>query len=45
MHPGQKLHPGARVTFAGRRALTLRAEVLEQHFHGRRTIRLWSDER
>jgi S-adenosylmethionine:tRNA ribosyltransferase-isomerase len=42
MHPGQKLHPGARVVFR-RNGLELRAEVLEQHFHGRRTIRLWSD--
>jgi S-adenosylmethionine:tRNA ribosyltransferase-isomerase len=42
MHPGQKLHPGARVVFQ-RDGLELRAEVLEQHFHGRRTIRLWSE--
>ncbi len=42
MHPGQKLHPGARVVFR-REELELRAEVLEQHFHGRRTIRLWSE--
>jgi S-adenosylmethionine:tRNA ribosyltransferase-isomerase len=42
MHPGQKLHPGAKVAFEGA-GLALRAEVLEQHFHGRRTIRLWSD--
>jgi S-adenosylmethionine:tRNA ribosyltransferase-isomerase len=42
MHPGQKLHPGARVLFEGA-GLALRAEVLEQRYHGRRTIRLWSD--
>jgi S-adenosylmethionine:tRNA ribosyltransferase-isomerase len=42
MHPGQKLHPGAQVVFE-RAGKTLRAEVLERHFHGRRTIRLWSD--
>ncbi len=42
MHPGQKLHPGAKVVFQGA-GRALRAEVLEQHFHGRRTIRLWSD--
>jgi S-adenosylmethionine:tRNA ribosyltransferase-isomerase len=41
MHPGQKLHPGAKVLFEGA-GLALRAEVLEQHYHGRRTIRLWS---
>ena len=44
MHPGQKLHPGARVRFEGS-GVTLCAEVLEQHFYGRRTIRLWSDDR
>jgi S-adenosylmethionine:tRNA ribosyltransferase-isomerase len=43
VHPGQKLHPGANVWFE-RAGLALRAEVLEQHFHGRRTIRLWSDD-
>ena len=43
MHPGQKLHPGARAVFEGR-GFTLRAEVLEQHFHGRRSIRLWTDD-
>jgi S-adenosylmethionine:tRNA ribosyltransferase-isomerase len=42
MHPGQKLHPGARVVFQ-RDGVELRAEVLEQHFHGRRTIRLSSE--
>jgi S-adenosylmethionine:tRNA ribosyltransferase-isomerase len=43
MHPGQKLHPGARVVFEaqGRR---LNGEVLEQHFFGRRTVRLWTDD-
>ncbi len=43
MHPGQKLHPGAKVSFEGA-GLTLCAEVLERHFHGRRTIRLWCDD-
>ena len=42
MHPGQKLHPGARVVFE-RDGRQLCAEVLEQHFYGRRTVRLWSD--
>jgi len=42
MHPGQKLKPGARVRFEGD-AGVLMAEVLERHFHGRRTIRLWSE--
>jgi len=42
MHPGQKLKPGAQVRFEGE-AGVLMAEVLERHFHGRRTIRLWSE--
>lgn len=42
MHPGQKLHPGARVRFEAAGAAVLWAEVLERHFHGRRTIRLWT---
>jgi len=42
MHPGQKLKPGAFVRFEGE-AGVLMAEVLERHFQGRRTIRLWSE--
>ena len=42
VHPGQKLQPGARMTFQGGQH-TLHGEVLDQHFHGRRTIRLWAD--
>ena len=42
MHPGQKLKPGALVRFDGD-AGVLMAEVLERHFHGRRTIRLWAE--
>ena len=42
MHPGQKLKPGTEVVFPGVR--TLLGEVLEQHFFGRRTIRLWTDD-
>ena len=42
MHPGQKLHPGARVEFPGPDE-PLRGEVVARHFHGRRTIRLWTD--
>jgi len=44
MHPGQKLAPGARVVFEGAGAATLHGEVLERHFHGRRSIRLWTGE-
>jgi S-adenosylmethionine:tRNA ribosyltransferase-isomerase len=42
MHPGQKLKPGARVVFDG--PCTLRGEVLERHFFGRRIVRLWTDD-
>jgi S-adenosylmethionine:tRNA ribosyltransferase-isomerase len=42
MHPGQKLKPGARVVFEGARIL--HGEVLERRFHGRRSIRLWTDD-
>ena len=43
VHPGQKLKPGRRMAFEGQGTL-LRAEVLDRHFHGRRTIRLWTDD-
>lgn len=43
MHPGQKLKPGARVLFEGPDVL-LRGEVMERRFHGRRTIRLWTED-
>ena len=42
MHPGQKLKPGAVVKFEGE-AGALMGEVLERHFQGRRTIRLWPE--
>ncbi len=42
MHPGQKLKPGSLVRFDGA-AGVLMGEVLERHFQGRRTIRLWSE--
>jgi S-adenosylmethionine:tRNA ribosyltransferase-isomerase len=43
MHPGQKLKPGARVAFASG-STTLHGEVLERRFHGRRHIRLWTED-
>ena len=43
MHPGQKLKPGARVLFE-RDGGQLHGEVLARHFHGRRTVRLWTDD-
>lgn len=42
VHPGQKLQPGARMIFHGTRHV-LHGEVLDRHFHGRRTIRLWTE--
>jgi S-adenosylmethionine:tRNA ribosyltransferase-isomerase len=41
MHPGQKLKPGAQILFE-RDGARLIGEVLERHFHGRRSIRLAS---
>ncbi|HEY7185763.1 MAG TPA: S-adenosylmethionine:tRNA ribosyltransferase-isomerase, partial [Vicinamibacterales bacterium] len=43
VHPGQKLRPGSRVVFEGASAV-IHGEVLERHFYGRRTIRLWTDD-
>src|SRR5205823_3862549 len=43
MHPGQKLKPGARVVFGGAR--TIHGEVIDRRFHGRRAIRLWTEDR
>jgi len=42
MHPGQKLAPGADVVFEGSHSEGLHGEVLARHFHGRRSIRLWT---
>ena len=42
MHPGQKLKPGARVVF-GENDVQIHGEVIAMHYHGRRTIRLWTD--
>lgn len=43
VHPGQRLREGARMAFeAG--GLRLNAEVVGLHFHGRRTVRLWTED-
>jgi S-adenosylmethionine:tRNA ribosyltransferase-isomerase len=42
MHPGQKLRPGARVQFG--HSPIIHGEVIERRFHGRRVIRLWTDD-
>jgi S-adenosylmethionine:tRNA ribosyltransferase-isomerase len=43
VHPGQRLREGSRMIFEalGRR---LNAEITGRHFHGRRTVRLWTDD-
>lgn len=43
VHPGQRLREGARMRF-DRSGRTLHAEVTGRHFHGRRTVRLWTDD-
>jgi S-adenosylmethionine:tRNA ribosyltransferase-isomerase len=39
VHPGQRLREGSRMKFAG-----LNGEIVGSHFHGRRTVRLWTDD-
>jgi S-adenosylmethionine:tRNA ribosyltransferase-isomerase len=43
VHPGQKLGPGSRVVFRGS-GRTLCGEILDRRFHGRRTVRLWTED-
>jgi len=43
VHPGQRLREGSRMIFeSGSRRL--HAEITGRHFHGRRTVRLWTDD-
>lgn len=43
VHPGQRLRNGSRMVFeAGARRID--GEVLARHFHGRRSVRLWTDD-
>ena len=42
VHPGQKLKPGSRVAFGGP-SPELHGEILQRQFHGRRSIRLWTE--
>ena len=51
VHPGQRLREGSRMVFragkagrAGGALAVLNAEILGRHFHGRRTVRLWTDD-
>jgi S-adenosylmethionine:tRNA ribosyltransferase-isomerase len=50
VHPGQRLREGSRMAFAGATSATnassgvLHGEILGRHFHGRRTVRLWTSD-
>ena len=39
VHPGQRLREGSQMVFG-----PLRAEVVGRHFHGRRTVKLWTED-
>jgi S-adenosylmethionine:tRNA ribosyltransferase-isomerase len=43
VHPGQKLKPGARIEFGGA-PHRLFGEIRSRHFHGRRIVRLWTED-
>ena len=43
VHPGQRLREGSRMRFDANGRI-LHAEVLDRHFHGRRTVRLWTED-
>jgi S-adenosylmethionine:tRNA ribosyltransferase-isomerase len=43
VHPGQRLREGSRMRFEANGRI-LHAEVLALHFHGRRTVRLWTED-
>ena len=42
VHPGQRLREGSQMVFE-RDGHRLHGEIVGRHFHGRRTVRLWSD--
>jgi S-adenosylmethionine:tRNA ribosyltransferase-isomerase len=47
VHPGQRLKEGSRIVFespTGSGGVTLHAEIVGRHFHGRRTVRLWTED-
>jgi S-adenosylmethionine:tRNA ribosyltransferase-isomerase len=43
VHPGQRLKEGSRMVFEAQ-GKRLHAEVIGRHFHGRRTVRLWTED-
>jgi S-adenosylmethionine:tRNA ribosyltransferase-isomerase len=42
VHPGQRLKAGSRLEF-GEGAHAIHGEILDRRFHGRRSVRLWTD--
>ena len=47
VHPGQRIREGSRLVFegsSGSSSSRLHAEIIGRHFHGRRTVRLWTDD-
>jgi S-adenosylmethionine:tRNA ribosyltransferase-isomerase len=42
VHPGQRLRAGSRIEFEGNDVF-IEGEILDRHFHGRRTVRLRTD--
>jgi S-adenosylmethionine:tRNA ribosyltransferase-isomerase len=43
VHPGQRLREGSRMRFEAQ-GRVLHGEVVGLHFHGRRTVKLWTDD-
>ena len=43
VHPGQRLREGSRMTFESR-GRRLHGEIQARHFHGRRTVHLWTED-
>lgn len=43
VHPGQRLRQGSRMVFEAH-GQRLAAEILGRHFHGRRTVRFWTED-
>ena len=43
VHPGQRLREGSQMIFESP-THRLHAEIVGRHFHGRRTVRLWTDD-
>jgi S-adenosylmethionine:tRNA ribosyltransferase-isomerase len=43
VHPGQRLREGSQMVFESP-THRLHAEILGRHFHGRRTVRLWTED-